>query len=355
MSAMVTSAGTALVTGFTGQDGTFLTRLLLDRGYNVIGLVRRVSTEPPQRIRGKFDFTESINSGNLKLVSGDLMSLSSLIDVINEHRPTEIYNLASQSHVGLSFSQPELSIQSTFEGVVNLITALETVEKLSKGDYAWKLYQASSSEMFGSSEKGVVLNERSPLNPHSPYAIAKSAAHQYCKMKRDQGKFICSGILFNHESEIRGGDFVTQKIARGAVKFINTGEPIQLGNLDAMRDWGYAGDYVKAMHMMLQRLEPHDYVVATGETHTIRQFVEEAFRVALKIPTTSITWKGKGQLEAGYLGGYSEPAVVINPKYYRPNDVKYLNGDSTKVREELKWQPDHTFEEIVKIMVEAAE
>lgn len=332
---------TALITGFTGQDGTFLANHLLLAGYKVIGLVRRISTEPPRRIRGQYDFKAALNSEQLVLEQGDLLSIDSLLRIIKKWQPDEVYNLAAQSHVGVSFTQPEFTIEADFNGVVNLITALEAVG----GDH-WTLYQASTSEMYGDRKDTTTLNEQSSLEPRSPYAIAKTAAHYYCRMKRDQGRFISCGILFNHESEIRGGDFVTQKIARGAVALTNGAAPIALGNLDSVRDWGYAGDYVRAMHLMLQQGEPGDFVVATGETHTVRQFCEAAFKAL----GSDIRWEGSGKDEVGYIGAV--PAVYVDPDFYRPNEVGYLHGDASKIRE-LGWEPEHSFDELVKIMVEA--
>jgi GDPmannose 4,6-dehydratase len=333
---------TVLITGFTGQDGTFLTKWLLDEGYRVVGLVRRISTEPPHRVRGKFDFSEAINDGRLMLEQGDLLSVDSLIRILLKYKPVHIYNLAAQSHVGTSFTQPEFTIQADFLGVVNLITA---VEALVGSGYSPRIYQASTSEMFGDRPNTETLNEKSSLEPRSPYAIAKTAAHYYCRMKRDQGMFICSGILFNHESEIRGGDFVTQKIARGVDRWRKTGQPIALGNLNASRDWGYAGDYVRAMYLMLLQDRPTDYVVATGKTHTVREFCEAAFKAAY----WDVEWRGEGQDEVGIVD--NKVAVVVDAEYYRPNEVGYLHGDASKIQQ-IGWQPEYTFEELVRIMVE---
>jgi len=335
----------ALITGYTGQDGTFLTRLLLQKGYQVIGLVRRISSEPPRRVRGNFDFSKELSNGQLILHEGDLLSVDSLIDAVQEYEPAEIYNLGAQSHVGVSFKQPELTLEANLMGTVNLITALESVENYIP-DYNWKMYQASTSEMFGDRRSDTRLNEDSPLQPVSPYAIAKAAAHSYCQMKRAQGRFISCGILFNHESEIRGGDFVTQKIARGVRHWQQTGEAIALGNMESGRDWGYAGDYVEAMWLMLQQEQADDYVVATGTTHTVRAFVEEAFAAIGQ----EIRWS-EGDRLIGYVNG--QPAVVTSAEFYRPNEVGYLNGDASKMRA-LGWQPKTSFKELVKRMVEAA-
>lgn len=339
---------TAFVTGYTGQDGTFLTALLLSKGYRVIALVRRVSTEPPRRTRGKFDFSVEIENKQLVLEEGDLLSPSSLNRIIGSWQPDEVYNLAAQSHVGLSFGQPEFTMATILNGTVNLITALESCHT-----GQWKMYQASTSEMYGHVEGGVTFTEESKLSPNSPYAIAKMGAHQYCKMKRAQGRFISCGILFNHESEIRGGDFVTQKIARGAVSFLTNQEPIHLGNLNAKRDWGYAGDYVKGMWLMLQHDQPDDFVLATGETHTVRDFAVAAFD-ALELRIASNGVEGVGEqlvIMEGRMGG---TAVVVDEAFYRPNDVGYLIGDSSKAKRILGWEPEHKFDLVVKIMVDAA-
>lgn len=350
---------TAFVTGFTGQDGTFLTRHLLDQGYRVIALVRRISTEPPRRTRGKFDFSDEIERKMLVLEEGDLLSPSSLNRIIGSWQPDEVYNLAAQSHVGLSFGQPEFTIDSILDGTINLITALEHCHT---GE--WRMYQASTSEMFGNVaamvQQGsdgemvpVKLDESTALNPNSPYAIAKTAAHQYCKMKRDQGRFISCGILFNHESEIRGGDFVTQKIARGVVTWADKGIAIKLGNLNAKRDWGYAGDYVKGMHAMLQQDRPDDFVLATGETHSIREFVTAAFG-SLGIELASNGVDGPGETLTAIRGPRGGTAVIVDEAFFRPNEVGYLIGDYSKAKDILGWEPVHKFDLIVKIMVDAA-
>lgn len=330
---------TAFITGFTGQDGTFLTKLLLDKGYRVVGLTRRISTEPPRRVRGKFDFSKELAIDRLVLEDGDLLSVSSLNRIIQQYQPDEIYNLAWQSHVGLSFKTPEVSLRD-YEGYVNLVTAVEA-----HGNHA-RIYQASTSEMFGDRDELTQLSELTPLKPNSPYAIAKTAAHHYGVMKRGQGMFISNGILFNHESEIRGEDFVTQKIARGVANWAKTGEPIRLGNLEAKRDWGYAADYVEGMWRMLQHDTPADFVLATGQAHSIRMFAVLAFRVA-GYELESNGHEGVDEV----LSVKGKPAIVIDPKFYRPNEVGYLLGDFTKARSELHWKPQHNFESLVKLMV----
>lgn len=331
---------TALITGYTGQDGTFLTKLLLAKGYRVVGLCRRVSTEPPRRVRGKFDFSEAVSNGQLIITDGDLLSTSSLNKVIQEYLPDEIYNLAWQSHVGLSFKTPEVSLRD-YEGYVNLVTAVEAAPYVDQP----RIYQASTSEMYGDREASAIgLNESTPLRPNSPYAIAKTAAHYYGAMKRGQGMFVSNGILFNHESEIRGGDFVTQKIALGAQNWVKNGKVIHLGNLDSRRDWGYVGDYVEGMWRMLQHDTPDDFVLATGEVHSIREFAEASF----KCLNLKLEWAGYGLGEIGTADG--NLAVTIDEQFYRPNEVGYLLGDPGKAKAELGWQPKHNFESLVKLM-----
>ena len=324
----------ALVSGYTGQDGQYLTKLLLEKGYEVIAMVRRVSTEPPTRNR--IDFY----SDNLTIVTADLTDYKSIADVINKYQPDEIYNLAAQSHVAISFEQPILTTEIDYVGFVNIVHALEREHK-----GTWKLYQASTSEMFGDKTGTPILNEDTPLNPNSPYAIAKTAAHFYARSKRNQGKFISCGILFNHESPIRGGDFVTQKIAKGAKNFVLHGDKFELGNLNSVRDWGHARDYVEAMYLMLQHSNPDEFIIATGETHTVREFVTEAFAALNK----EIVWSGDGVNEIGRVDG--KIAVRVNPEYYRPNEVPYLKGDATKAHKVLGWKPKTSFSELIKEMV----
>lgn len=334
---------TALITGYTGQDGTFLTAHLLSLGYNVVGLCRRISTEPPRRVRGGYDFNAAIVSGRLKTVVGDLSSVRSLSSLLAEYKPDEIYNLAAQSHVGISFTQPEYTAEVDYMGVVNLITAMTVT-----GSEA-RLYQASTSEMFGDIKEGSMsLNETTPLNPNSPYAIAKAAAHFEIRATRARGFYAAAGILFNHESEIRGGDFVTQKIAREVVhQQLHDGVILKLGNINARRDWGYAGDYVKAMHLILQQPKADEYVIGTGVTHSVRDFVEAAYKTL----GMQLRWEGEDIYEKGYVG--DTLMVEIDPKFYRPNDVNYLLADSSKAEAELGWHPEVDFDGLVKLMVQA--
>jgi GDPmannose 4,6-dehydratase len=322
----------ALVTGFTGQDGTLLTHDLLSRGIQVVALVRRVSTEPPVRVRGGYDFAEQIRTGQLTLVPGDLGSLPSLIDCLRTHRPGQVYNLAAQSHVGTSFGQPDLTAVTDYMGLLNLTTAMDAT-----GCEA-RLYQASSSEMYGNGHRGP-LNEDSPFNPNSPYAIAKTAAHFHVRALRERGRFASAGILFNHESEIRGGDFVTQKIARCAA----TGERLRLGNLDARRDWGHASDYVRAMHLILSNDEPGEFVIGTGQSRSVREFVDAAYEYAGR----PLTWASPTQAwSCGHLAVTHDPAMV------RPLDIDCLEADPSRAHRVLGWKPEVSFEELVARMVD---
>lgn len=301
---------TALVTGFTGQDGTLLSEYLLSLDYRVIGLVRRISGERITRIEHP----------NLVIFDGDLTSVASLIDCVAKYPPDEVYNLAAQSHVATSFQQPDMTSMVDYLGLMNLVTALKTMRRLSK------LYQASSSEMYGTGHDEPI-NEGTPFNPNSPYAIAKTAAHYYIRSLRSQGWFACAGILFNHESEIRGHDFVTQKIARAAAR----GERVKLGNLDAERDWGYARDYVKAMHLMMQQDKPDEYVIGTGETHSVRELVQQAYNCTAEM---------------------LDHVVDFDPNMVRPLDVSCLIADASKAKRVLSWEPTVTFKELVKLMVD---
>lgn len=331
----------ALITGFTGQDGTFLARYLLDLGYIVTGITRRISTEPPTRVRGRFDFSKELREGQLRLVSADLTDLPSLLRVFRGMHFDEVYNLAAQSDVRVSFDQPVLTFEQNAIGVLNLLACLETNANT-------KLYHASTSELFGtnSADNGA-QDENTPFQPASPYGEAKLAAYWAVRNWRNRGNFACNGILFNHESEIRGGNFVTQKIAREVCHLLIHPEAaeLQLGNLDARRDWGYAGDYIKAMHAMLQQPIADDFVIATGETHTVREFVEAALAGIDK----TVDWQGEGLHEVGVVDG--RVFVTINREYYRPVEVGHLHGNATKARETLHWQPEVSFEDLVYKMV----
>lgn len=309
---------TALITGITGQDGSYLAELLLDKGYKVYGLVRRTSTPIMVNIEHILD--------KIELVSGDLTDLSSLIRIMEQIQPDEIYNLAAQSFVGTSWEQPILTGNVTGLAVTNMLEAVRIVKPEAR------FYQASSSEMFGKVVE-TPQKETTPFYPRSPYGVAKVYGHWITINYRESfNMYACSGILFNHESPRRGVEFVTRKITDAVAKIkLGLANELRLGNLDAKRDWGFAGDYVKAMWLMLQQDTPDDYVISTGETHTVQEFVEIAFsHVGLK-------W---------------EDYVVIDEKFVRPAEVDLLLGDCTKAKEKLGWQLDVSFEQLVKMMVD---
>lgn len=309
----------ALITGVTGQDGSYLAEFLLEKGYEVIGMVRRTSTVNFERIKHIQD--------KITLASGDLVDQVSIIDVLREHRPDEVYNLAAQSFVPTSWSQPVLTGEVTALGVTRVLDAIRIV------DPTIKFYQASSSEMFGKVREAP-QNENTPFYPRSPYGVAKVYGHWITVNYRESyGLFACSGILFNHESPRRGLEFSTHKVTYRAARIkLGLANELRMGNLDAKRDWGYAGDYVKAMWLMLQQDEPEDYVVATAKTHSVRELCELAF---------------------SYLGLDWRDHVVVDPKLLRPADVDCLVGDATKARTKLGWEPTVTFEELIQMMVDA--
>jgi len=301
---------TALITGVTGQDGSYLADFLLEKGYNVVGMVRRTSTINFDRIKHIQD--------KIEIVQGDLLDQMSLIGILHDYRPDEVYNLAAQSFVPTSFTQPVLT---------RMLEAIRIV------DPKIRFYQASSSEMFGKVVE-TPQRETTPFHPRSPYGVAKVYGHWITVNYRESYNiFGCSGILFNHESPRRGLEFVTHKITHGAARIkLGLAKELRLGNLEARRDWGYAADYVRAMWMMLQQDEPDDYVIATGETHSVQEFVEEAF---------------------GYLDLDWRRYVVQDPRYYRPAEVDLLVGDPSKARKKLGWEPTVTFRELVRLMVDA--
>ncbi|MBF0478511.1 MAG: GDP-mannose 4,6-dehydratase [Candidatus Omnitrophica bacterium] len=316
----------ALITGITGQDGSYLGEFLLDKGYEVYGLIRRASTFNTVRIDHLYQDPHE-KAVRLRLIYGDLNDASSLNQIIKTVKPDEIYNLAAQSHVRVSFDIPEYTGEITGLGTTRLLEAIrETGIKT-------KFYQASSSEMFGNASKKA-QNENTPFYPRSPYAAAKVYSYWMTVNYREAYKmFACNGILFNHESPRRGETFVTRKITIALAK-IKHGiqDKLFLGNLDAKRDWGFAGDYVEAMWKMLQQNKPDDYVIATGETHSVKEFLEEAFSCA------GLNWKKH---------------VEIDPRYFRPTEVDFLLGDASKANKILKWKPKVNFKQLVKMMVDA--
>lgn len=331
----------ALITGTTGQDGSYLAELLLEKGYEVYGVQRRASSPNTDRVDELFKGPEG---SNFFMLYGDLSDSSNLFRIINKIRPDEIYNLAAQSHVGISFDKPEYTANTNALGPLRL---LEIIRNL---DFPVRYYQASSSEMFGKALE-TPQNEATPFNPQSPYGASKVFAFNITKMYRTgYGMFASNGILFNHESPRRGVNFVTRKISLGLAHVKLGLQPfIRLGNLDAKRDWGYSKDYVEAIWRILQQKEPGDFVIATGETHTVREFVEEvAKHLGFKL-----VWKGKGLKEKGVDAKTGKIIVVIDDKYFRPNEVDLLLGDATKARTILGWKPSVTFAGLAKMMAES--
>lgn len=310
---------TALITGVTGQDGSYLAEFLLEQGYTVVGMVRRTSTINFDRIRHLQD--------SIEIVPGDLLDQMSLIGILQEHRPSEVYNLAAQSFVPTSFTQPVLTGEFTALGVTRVLEAIRIV------DPTIRFYQASSSEMFGKVME-VPQRESTPFYPRSPYGVAKVYGHWITVNYRESYNIYgCSGILFNHESPRRGLEFVTHKITHAVARIkLGLQSELRLGNLEARRDWGYAGDYVRAMWLMLQQDHPDDYVVATGETHSVEEFVAEAF----------------GHLDLDW-----REYVVQDPRFYRPAEVDLLVGDPGKAKRELGWEPTVDFRGLVRLMVDA--
>ena len=329
----------ALITGITGQDGSYLAELLLGKGYEIHGIVRRTSTFNRQRI----EHLQKENAA-LTLHYGDMTDQSSIVDIVQRVVPDEIYNLAAQSHVKVSFEEPEYTANSDGLGTLRV---LEVIKSLGMKDRV-RYYQASTSEMFGGVQSQA-QDEETAFVPRSPYGAAKLYAYWITSIYRKAyGLFACNGILFNHESPRRGESFVTRKITLG-VSRIHHGiqDFLVLGNLDTRRDWGYAPEYVEAMWRMLQQETADDYVIASGETHTVREFVEEAFRCA----GTTIRWQGKGAEETGVDSATGALRVKISPEYYRPLDVDYLQGDTTKARRLLGWKTKVTFKELVALMM----
>ncbi len=328
----------ALITGITGQDGSFLAELLLEKGYEVHGIVRRASTENTERIRHLL--------GSVQLHDGDLTDSMSLVRILRQVEPDELYNLAAQSHVQVSFDVPEYSGDVDAIGVLRLLEAVRVLGLEKKT----RVYQASTSELFGKVEE-IPQRETTPFHPYSPYAVAKQYGFWMVKEYREAyGMFAVNGILFNHESERRGENFVTRKITRAAGRIAcGLQDQLELGNLDSLRDWGYAKDYVECMWLMLQQDEPEDYVIATGEQHTVRDFTTRAF-AAVGI---ELDWKGRGLEEKGYDAKSGKLLVSVNPQWFRPTDVDNLWGDPTKARTKLGWDPQKTsYEELVRIMAE---
>lgn len=330
----------AFITGITGQDGSYLAEFLLEKGYEVHGVTRRASISNTLRI------DHLILENAIRLHDGDLSDSSSLIRIINLVQPDEIYNLAAQSHVQVSFDVPEYSGDVDAIGVLRILEAVRILGLIEKT----KIYQASTSELYGKVEE-IPQNEITPFHPYSPYAVAKQYGFWITKEYREAyGMFACNGILFNHESERRGENFVTRKITLAAGRIAEgIQDHLELGNLDSLRDWGYAKDYVECMWLMLQHKIPEDFVIATGEQHTVRDFTEKAFRVN----GMEISWEGKGVNERGYDTKTGKMIVCVNPQWFRPTDVDNLLGDPTKAKTVLGWNPQKTsYEQLIRIMSE---
>ncbi|MCF7848015.1 MAG: GDP-mannose 4,6-dehydratase [Kiritimatiellales bacterium] len=332
----------ALITGITGQDGSYLTELLLAKGYEVHGIIRRISTFNTGRIDHLY---KDLHEGGAKMILhyGDMTDSSNLNRLIEKIRPNEIYNLAAQSHVKVSFEVPEYTAEADAIGVLRILDAIR------ESGINARFYQASTSELFGKVME-VPQTETTPFYPRSPYGVAKQYGYWITKNYRESyGLHASNGILFNHESPRRGETFVTRKVTM-AVARIHRGlqECFYMGNIDAFRDWGYAPDFVEMMWMMLQQDEPDDYVVATGEMHTVREFIEKAFACVGK----TIEWQGEAEKETGIDTTTGKTVVRIDPKYYRPSEVDQLLGDPSKAKRQLGWEPTVKFEELVRIMTD---
>ena len=329
---------TALITGITGQDGSYLAEFLLEKGYEVHGVHRRSSLSNMGRIEHLL--------GRITLHDGDLTDSSSLVRIINRLKPDEIYNLAAQSHVQVSFDVPEYSGDVDALGTLRVLEAVRILGLTEKT----KIYQASTSELYGKVEE-VPQSETTPFHPYSPYAVAKQYAFWMTKEYREAyGMFACNGILFNHESERRGETFVTRKITLAAGRIAEgLQDHLELGNMDSLRDWGYAKDYVECMWLILQQDKPDDFVIATGEQHTVRDFTEKAFAVN----GITLRWEGTGLDEKGYDVATGKMLVCVNPQWFRPTDVDNLWGNPTKAKTVLGWNPQKTsYEELIRIMAE---
>ena len=335
----------ALITGVTGQDGAYLTELLLRKGYMVCGVKRRSSLINTQRLDNLYE-DPHFASRRLILEYGDMTDSTNLIRIIQQFQPTEIYNLAAQSHVKVSFETPEYTANSDALGTLRLLEAIRILGLVNQV----RFYQASTSELYGLVQE-IPQKETTPFYPRSPYAVAKLYGYWIIRNYREAyGMYASNGILFNHESPLRGETFVTRKITRAVARIkLEMEDKLYLGNLNAKRDWGFAADYVEAMWLILQHHEPDDFVIATGENHSVREFVERAFREV----GISIVWEGSGIDEQGIDSETGKVLVSVDPRYFRPTEVEQLLGDPTKAREELGWVPQCSFSELVRKMVVA--
>ena len=332
----------ALITGITGQDGSYLAEFLIEKDYEVHGIKRRSSLINTHRIDHLYQ-EPHIKHRKFILHYGDLTDATSLVRIIQEVQPDEIYNLAAQSHVAVSFEEPEYTANSDALGTLRILEAIRIL-KLEK---KVKFYQASTSEMYGASKESP-KTESTPFYPRSPYGVAKLYAYWITVNYREAyGMYACNGILFNHESPVRGETFVTRKITRGLSRIkLGLQKCLYLGNIDALRDWGHAKDYIEVQWLMLQQKKPQDYVIATGKQYSVRDFI----KLVLKYLNMNIEWQGKGLEEIGVYNG--EVIIKIDPKYFRPTEVENLLGDSSKAKKELNWSPKISFEQLVKEMVE---
>ncbi|HEY5653246.1 MAG TPA: GDP-mannose 4,6-dehydratase [Pontiella sp.] len=333
----------ALITGVNGQDGSYLTELLLEKGYQVHGIVRRTSSFSRERIDPVYR-QQKETSGELLLHYGDMGDEKNLRKLVETVRPDEVYHLASQSHVGISFDMPEYSTDVNAMGTLRILEAIN--------DYCpeSRFYQASTSELFGDAEE-TPMTESTRFNPNSPYAVAKLYAYwMTVNYRRTYGMYACNGILFNHESPRRGENFVTRKITQTVARIAHGQQEIlSIGNMSALRDWGYAPDYVRAMWLMLQQKQAEDFVIATGETHSVREFIEKAFSFI----NVDLKWEGDGVDECGVDASSGKVRVKVDSRYYRPIDVNRVQGNASKAKRVLGWEPQVRFDQLVKIMMEA--
>lgn len=333
----------ALVTGITGQDGSYLAELLLKEQYDIVGIVRRSSSFNRQRIE-HLHTDEHLATNKIRLMYGDMTDSASIEKIVADVKPDEIYNLAAQSHVLISFETPEYTANTNALGTLRILEAIRNTGLINKS----RFYQASTSEIFGAVLE-TPQTETTPLNPQSPYGAAKAYALYISKNYRESyGMFVSNGILFNHESPMRGENFVTRKVTISVANILaGSQDCLFIGNLDAKRDWGFAGDYVKAMWLMLQQDKPEDFVVATGETRSVREFIDIAFGMC----GVGLEWKGTGVDERGIEKKTGKVLVKVDPRYFRPAEVNFLLGDYSKAKKLLGWEPTTTFTELVKMMV----
>lgn len=338
-------AKVALITGITGQDGAYLAEFLLNKGYIVHGIKRRSSLFNTERIDHLYQDPHEKNR-RLKLHYGDLTDSTNLIRIIQETQPDEIYNLAAQSHVKVSFETPEYTANSDALGTLRILEAIRILDRVK----TTKFYQASTSELYGKVQE-IPQNEETPFYPRSPYGVAKLYSYWICKNYREAyDMFACNGILFNHESPLRGETFVTRKITRAAAKYkLGLQKKLFLGNLDAKRDWGHAQDYVEGMWLMLQQNAPEDYVLATGITIAVRDFVQMSFKEV----GVDLLWEGDGVDEKGIDKATGEVVVEVDPSYFRPTEVDLLVGDATKAKKQLGWKPKRSVEQLCQEMVQS--